>query len=212
MTRTLFLPLALFILWSKGVSANPPTCSYDSYQWSTRDKRAVNRQQISHPYSELSEEEVDPITGCTVCREDQVELSLPNIEPFLVCNVVASSIEGALTELIERGEPIRKVIGYRVGKTRGDADENGLRTRFSNHSYGIAIDINPDHNGLYDRCTHFGPNCRLIRGGPWRPHSDAASLDMDGPVVQRFKQEGFHWGGEIHGRQKDFMHFSPSGY
>lgn len=204
--------LLLLCLFATTAFAAPSQCSYDTYQWSTRERRAVNHRQVSHPYHELAPEEVDPLTGCSVCREDQVELHLPGIEPFLVCHVVADTIEGALRELIAAGEPIRQVIGYRVGMTRGDTDAQGLRSRFSNHAFGIAIDINPQANGLYDRCTHFGPECRLIRGGEWQPRQQMASLAPDGTVVRRLKREGFKWGGEIRGRQKDFMHFSPSGY
>lgn len=204
--------LLLSLVFCTAAIAEPRQCSYDTYQWSTIEKRALNRHRVTHPYSELTREEVDPITGCSVCREDQVELQLPGIEPFLVCRVVAQSVENALLDLIDAGEPIQKVIGYRVGMTRGDVDAEGLRTRFSNHSFGVAIDINPQHNGLYDHCIHFGPACRLIRGGEWQPQLEQASLAPDGEVVQRFKYEGFKWGGEIRGRQKDFMHFSPSGY
>ncbi len=212
MTRLTLLVLFLSALLPVELMARPKTCSYDTYQWSTHEKRAVNRITVVHPYSEISEEEIDPITGCTVCQEDQVELALPGIEPFRVCKIVASNIEKALRDSMNANVPIHTVIGYRVGKTRGEVDKNGLRTRFSNHSFGVAIDINPEHNGLYDQCMQFNPRCRLIRGGPWQPHTEAASLSASGSVVQRFKQEGFLWGGEIRGRQKDFMHFSPSGY
>ena len=212
MTRIVLAALLLSALIPTALAAKPQTCSYETYQWSTHEKRAVNRHTVVHPYSEVTKEERDPITGCTVCREDQVDLTLPGLEPFQVCKVVVSNIETALRDLIETGVPINTVVGYRVGRTRGDVDNNGLRTGFSNHSFGVAIDINPEHNGLYDRCLHFNPGCRLIRGGPWQPRTRAESLGTNGKVVQRFKQEGFLWGGEIRGRQKDFMHFSPSGY
>lgn len=192
--------------------ASPDTCSYDTYQWSTVDKRAVNRTRVTHPYGENSADETDPDTGCTVCSEDQITIILSGVKPFKVCRMMAPVIEGALLDLIEAGEPINNIVGYRVGKTRGDVDENGLRTGFSNHSFGVAIDINSQHNGLYDRCIKFGPDCRLIRGGAWQPHDHEASLNPEGAVVSRFKREGFLWGGEIRGKQKDFMHFSPSGY
>lgn len=211
MTR-IGLLILLPALLPASLVANSQTCSYETYQWSTHEKRAVNRHTVVHPYREVTEEERDPITGCTVCREDQVELTLPGLKPFQVCKVVAPNIETALRDLIEAGVPIKTVIGYRVGRTRGDVDNKGLRTGFSNHSFGVAIDINPEHNGLYDQCLYFNPDCRLIRGGPWQPRTREESLSANGKVVQRLKQEGFLWGGEIRGRQKDFMHFSPSGY
>ena len=188
------------------------TCSYDTYQWNTKEKKAVNYQRVVHPYAEVSDEERDPVTGCTVCIEDQIQISIPPLKPFYICKAVAPAIRNALEYLIRSGVQITNITGYRVGKTRGDVDRYGNRSQFSNHSYGVAIDINPEHNGLYDHCMAFGSGCRLIRGGPWKPHEMPESIVPNGKVVQAFKRLGYLWGGEIRGRQKDFMHFSPTGY
>jgi hypothetical protein len=59
------------------------------------------------------------------------------------------------------------------------------------------------------KTTH---ECQLLRGGLWRPGFDPYSLQQNGLIVRMLKEIGFKWGGEIEGRQKDFMHFSPSGY
>jgi len=189
-----------------------PVCSYDTYQWSTVEKRAIDFKKVSHPYSEITDDERDPVTGCTVCIEDQIQINTPPLKPFYVCKVVAPEIQQILEGLIYSGEKIDHIIGYRVGKTRGDVDHYGNRTKFSNHSYGVAIDINPEHNGLYDRCIEFGNGCRLIRGGPWRPDEMEQSIKPEGMIVRAFKENGYLWGGEIRGRQKDFMHFSLTGY
>lgn len=193
-------------------SENPPKqCSYSTYEWSTVEKRAVNARRVAHPYASLSNEEIDPITGCTVCEEDQRWVSLGQLEPFRVCRHLAEDIRHILAGLLGEGIPLKQIVAYRAGRTRGEINRNGLRTQFSNHAYGTAIDINPQYNGLYDQCLTFGPGCRLIRGGQWHPHHPA-SLTADGPVVRAFKNFGYRWGGEIEGRQKDFMHFSPTGY
>lgn len=202
------LPLLLF-----GTSADAARqCSYSSYQWSTTQKKAVNRTRISKAYSTVTADERDPLTGCSVCEEDQVELSLPGVPPFFLCQVIADDVEKALLRLQQQGYPFHQVIGYRPGRTRGDVDASGNRTVFSNHSYGVAIDINPQYNGLYDNCIHFNSRCRLIRGGDWLPGDQQASLLPDGMVVRALNGLGLRWGGRIQGRQKDFMHFSPSGY
>jgi len=213
-SRSFSLLLVLFVLWPPVSEARelPATCSYQTYAWNTRLKQAVDVRLVQHDYRALTKEEVDEASGCTVCQADQVTIQLRELEPFQVCHVVAARVREVLTQLIREGEPILKVEGYRVGKTRGEADRNGNRTRFSNHSFGIALDINPEQNGLYDHCRSFDARCRLIRGGLWQPGAIMGSLLPGGPVISLFKQAGFKWGGEIKGRQKDFMHFSPSGY
>jgi len=187
-------------------------CSYDSWQWSTREKKAVNFTHVVHPYAEISAEERDEVTGCTVCSEDQIMLAIPPLEPFHICRRVAEQVRTALERAIEAGARIETVVGYRVGRTRGDIDSDGNRTGFSNHSFGIALDINPQYNGLYDQCVEFGPQCLLMRGGAWRPGEAPQSIKPDGPVVRLLQTAGFLWGGKIRGKQKDFMHFSVSGY
>ena len=193
------------------VADEPRFCSYETYEWNTRLRRAVNHRTVQHPYPDLTEYEMDPQSGCSICREDQEIIHIPPLEPFSVCRKVADGIRLTLQGLLESGFPISTVVGYRVGKTRGEPDENGNRTGFSNHSFGVAVDINSAENGLYDQCLVFGPQCRLIRGGSWRP-GEPGTLEKDGPVVKAFEAFGFKWGGEIQGNQKDFMHFSATGY
>ncbi|NIR43913.1 MAG: hypothetical protein GWM93_06850, partial [Gemmatimonadetes bacterium] len=184
---------------TRAQAAEPETCTYSTYRWNVDLRRSVDHRIVRHPYSALRDEEIDPATGCTVCEEDQRVVDVPPLQPFRLCARLADRVEKALAELIDAGEPIHTVQGYRVGRSRGDVDEHGNRTRFSNHSYGIAIDINPDQNGLYTDCVRFGPGCRLLRGGPWRP-GQPGSLTPDGAIVLTFKALGFRWGGEIAGR------------
>jgi hypothetical protein len=188
-------------------------CTYRSFRWDVVQHRAVAHVTVHHPYADVSPEERDAATGCTVCEEDQDTVAVPGLAPFLMCRVLAPAAREALTELIRDGAAVRDVVGYHVGRTRGDPDGQGRRTGFSNHAYGIALDINPAQNGLYDRCEVFGPQCRLLCGGLWRPEAnDPGTLTASGPIVRRLAAAGFKWGGAIAGRQKDFMHFSPTGY
>lgn len=209
--KSIYLLILLFSLCMNVSHAQPSTCSYQTYKWNTKLKRAVEIKEVKHSYSNLRKYEVDKITGCTVCREDQVEIKLPNIKPFLICKVLAKGINKTLLKSINAGETINSVVGYRVGMTRGKIDELYNRTQFSNHSYGIAIDLNSKQNGLYDRCITFSKKCRLIRGGIWNPNK-SGSITKNGYIVYHMKQLGLRWGGNIAGKQKDFMHFSPSGY
>ena len=186
-------------------------CSYQTYTWNTNEKKAVHYQLINKNYKELTAEEVDAFTGCSVCEQDQSLINIPPVIPFKVCHVIAPSLSKIITKLLHQGQALHSITGYRVGKTRGDLDKNGNRTKFSNHSYGIAIDINEAENGLYDNCLRFNRQCRLIRGGHWVP-GKSASLTKDSEIVRALDAIGLKWGGVIPGKQKDFMHFSPTGY
>jgi len=37
-------------------------------------------------------------------------------------------------------------------------------------------------------------------------------LHADSNIVRAIEDIGLKWGGEIDGKRKDFMHFSPTGY
>jgi hypothetical protein len=191
--------------------STPKTCTYVSATWSVKLKRSIDVHTVSHPYSALLPGERDPASGCTVCREDQVPLSVPGVGRTYLCYKVAKRVETVLRRLVAQGVHIVSLRGYKVIKSRGPLDAKGNRTGFSNHSYGAALDINRELNGLYKNCFRWGPACKLALGGPWRP-GVPGTLVKGGPVVSAMKGIGFKWGGEIVGREKDFMHFSPSGY
>lgn len=106
------------------------TCSYKTYSWNTVERKAVEFQFISHAYSSISEIEIDPTTGCTVCEEDQVEISIAPLPSFKVCHLLASDLKMVVEDLLSQGEPVFDVVGYRVGKTRGEIDDLGNRTGF----------------------------------------------------------------------------------
>lgn len=189
----------------------PSECTYEIQVWNVNLKKSIGPTKVRHPYSELAPEETDPLTGCTVCSEDQVRIDTQPLPSFSVCYKIAPRIRLVLEDLMRNGAPLFSVEGYRVIKSRGQLDPSGNRTEFSNHSFGTAIDINSEQNGLYDNCVTFGPECRLLRGGEWRPGTPGA-LEKSNEIVLSLQQEGFRWGGEIAGRQKDFMHFSLTGY
>lgn len=154
---------------------------------------------------------MDPSSKCTVCEEDQQKIEITGIPSFQVCRHYGDKIIKALKRVQKSGWKFQSVIGYRVGRSRGPVDKNGLRTQFSNHSFGTAIDFNAENNGLYTNCFQFGPRCQLLRGGLWDPQNPL-SITKGSTLYQSMVGIGFKWGGEIQGRQKDFMHFSLTGY
>jgi hypothetical protein len=203
----------------------PETCTYSAYAWDTKKGKSTDHFTVSKPYSEVTEDERDPnVPECTICREDQVEIDPHafgvNHGTIRICHVYAEQVKSALTEIAKSGEfDIEKLEGYRPGKTRGKVDKNGLRTQWSQHSYGTAIDINANHNAIYSQCTEkiVGSsqdvkNCKRGIGGAYQPEKfPRVSIVKDG-VVYRIMTKFWKWGGEIEGTTKDIMHFSVTGY
>ena len=86
--------------------------------------------------------------------------------------------------------------------TGGTASAN-----WSNHAYGLAIDINPVEN------PYVG--CGQTRDPTSVRYMDRSRLrkGMVTPaVVRAFRSIGWGWGGEWTGRTKDYMHFSTTGH
>lgn len=68
--------------------ASEKSCSYEVAVWNVPAKKVIEVRSVRHPYSELTEEEIDPETGCTVCSEDQVTVSLPSLVGFRISQTV----------------------------------------------------------------------------------------------------------------------------
>lgn len=195
-------------------AGNPDKCTYTVRVWNSTAGKVTRTERVEKKYSGigLMEREDRSGTGCTVCSEDQVEIRLPGIAPFYVCHLLADSLESALRELIEEGEPVLAVTGYRAVRSKGALNSEGERTELSNHAFGTAVDINRAQNGLYGNCHEWGEECTLITGGRWRPGTTKGSLVPNGAIVRKMKSIGFMWGGEMQASQKDFMHFSLTGF
>lgn len=185
-------------------------CHYSFTVWNVKARKSLFRKEVAKPYAELTEREKGPL-GCTPCEEDQEEVRLSNGLKFKVCRQASGAVRRALEAALSQGQRIVSVVGYRPQVSRGPVDGQGNRTQLSNHSFGVAVDLNEEHNGLYERCPVWSPACRLRKGGPYRPGSDPLSLTPEGPAVAELGKEGFRWGGVLEGQQKDFMHFSSSG-
>lgn len=74
----------------------------------------------------------------------------------------------------------------------------------SHHSYGVAIDINPNENYMIK-------NGKIVAGSCWNPSSNKYSFGPDSVVVRAFQKRGWVWGGSWKS-SKDYMHFSYTGY
>lgn len=210
------------LAWVISVAAAAETCTYETWTWDSVQKKVVNLERVQKTRSDLTSGELGTVEGCSVCEQDQIEISVDvrkdqksseqgeSLKKFKVCKKYRKKISSALKAAIDAGFPISSLVGYRVGKSKGPLNSLGQRTEFSNHSYGVALDINSEKNGLYDFCPVFSPACKLIRGGPYVLSAPGTILGNSILYTSMLK-EGLKWGGEIQGKQKDFMHFSPTG-
>lgn len=78
---------------------------------------------------------------------------------------------------------------------------------WSNHAYGLAIDLNPVENP-YVGCgmTRDPTSLRYVDRTPLRPGMVTRA------VIKAFQSIGWEWGGAWTGDTKDYMHFSVNGH
>lgn len=182
-------------------------CTYQYSIWNTYKKKSVLQEPKRMSRAELPDEFKDS-TGCSICEEDQEEIKLSNGIEFHLCYKYAETVKEILEDALDDGYEIQSVTGYRPSMSRGPLTYDGFRTKFSDHSFGSAIDVNAQSNGLYYNCEQWNPKCTLRIGGVYKPHEDSLSLTLESRIVKDFKDKGFIWGGEVTGKMKDFMHFS----
>lgn len=144
--------------------------------------------------------------------------------PMVVNAAVAGDVLGVFRTLFEAGFPIRHVALAREFHPNADPDSRGSVTasfncrpivtpagpgdRFSMHSSGLAVDVNPLQNP-YVAEDGYTRN-RFAR--PYRDRSqDLPGMIHEGDLVVRaFATIGWEWGGDWSGG-KDYMHFSLNG-
>jgi hypothetical protein len=173
--------------------------------------------------------------GCPVPLEDLRLLRLNYVGfdgeikrgPIVVNASVAEDVLWVFSQLFEAGFPMKRVGLAREFKeerleTHPDTHRSvtasfncrvvvtpdGAGDRFSQHAYGLAVDVNPLQNP-YVREDGW------VRNRFARPFVDrtqqAPGMILDGDVVVRsFAEIGWTWGGQW-GGGKDYMHFSLAG-
>ncbi len=211
----------LVALWAPPDGAPDPgaKCTYKTYSWDVKLKKGVAHETVVKTRAELAADEKDPgVPECTVCQEDQVDVAVEGLPLVTVCRLFAEPVKQALEETRAAGFQVKSLIGYRVGRTRG-AIKDGRRTQFSNHSYGTAIDINAESNGLYGDCNLKDvpkksadlKGCKLRIGGRWDPDKQPKVTVIEGGAAWNAFTKFWKWGGTRSDPTRDFMHFSPDG-
>jgi hypothetical protein len=139
---------------------------------------------------------------------------------MIVNSSVASDVVAAFKKLYQARFPMEEMRVTTLKEQRaaptGDTDNTSsfecrpvtLGTSWSQHSYGLAIDINPFQNP-YVRGDLVAPElARAYRNRSWRRPGMIFPGDI---VTTAFAELGWGWGGEWHSL-KDWMHFSQNGH
>jgi hypothetical protein len=136
----------------------------------------------------------------------------------------AAPLAKAFRRLFALRFPIRHLRlddAYGPGRAAPDGDISGsfdcseavpspcdpdAETGWSNHAYGLAVDINPIENPYTCGGRVFHPASR-----PYLDRSRLRRGMVTPEVVRAFRSVGWGWGGEWAGSTKDYTHFSASG-
>jgi hypothetical protein len=168
--------------------------------------------------------------GCPVQLKDLRYLRIKHINfhgedqmgEIIVHKEVSSEVTEIFEALYDVGYPINKmklVSDYKANDWQSIEADNtsafNCRTatgskKWSKHSYGKAIDINPIENPYISRkgyISHEASKTYRNRMHKKSTYGDKAILLKNDDAVQIFKKYGWKWGGDWTGI-KDYQHFS----
>ncbi len=168
--------------------------------------------------------------GCPVPLKDLRYLRIKHIDfhgeeqmgEMIVHKEVSVEVTEIFKALYKAGHPIKKmrlVSDYKGNDWQSiEADNTSAfncrnatgSKKFSKHSYGKAIDINPIENPYVFRAgksSHKASKPFLKRKRTSESTSQRAKLLPDDNAVKIFKEYGWKWGGDWSG-VKDYQHFS----
>ncbi len=168
--------------------------------------------------------------GCPVGLKDLRYLRIKHINfngeeqigEMIVHKEVSAEVTKVFEALYKIGYPIKKmrlVSDYKGNDWQSIESDNTSAfncrkatgsKKWSKHSYGKAIDINPIENPYISRKGYISHKA----SAPYRKrvhqnstYADKAVLLKDDKAVQIFKKYGWQWGGDWSG-VKDYQHFS----
>ena len=136
---------------------------------------------------------------------------------LIVNSAISNRVCKVFGSLYNSGYPIRQMRLVSDFKANDDASMRadntsafncrlmtGSKTKWSNHSYGLAIDLNPFENPYISKSGKVSPK-EAVKFSK-RVHTNKAVLLKDDLAVKAFLNEGFIWGGDWHS-VKDYQHF-----
>lgn len=124
---------------------------------------------------------------------------------------LSAELKEIFDEILSKRFPIEKVIpivkyNWDDNASMDDNNSSGFNYRvidgtdkLSNHSYGIAVDINPKQNP-------FIAGKKVMPIGAKYDKKEIGTLTPESVVVKAFRKRGWEWGGDWKSR-KDYQHF-----
>ena len=124
---------------------------------------------------------------------------------------IANEIIEIFREIKKTGFQIEKIVpiseyGWDDNKSMEDNNTSAYNYRFienttklSNHSYGMAIDINPKYNPMIIKNKTYPTNGEYSE-------KNIGTINKNSELVKIFKKRGWKWGGDYKSL-KDFQHF-----
>jgi D-alanyl-D-alanine carboxypeptidase len=146
--------------------------------------------------------------------------------PMVVNQSVAKKIVSVFRKLFQAGFPINVLhLTHHYDPSKADPNDTrdwtasfncrvtvtalGPGTHYSNHAYGLAVDINPMENPYVTANGFiFDIHARRYRD---RSQHLPGMIHPGDVVVRAFQAIGWHWGG-FWSHDKDYMHFSWNGH
>lgn len=144
----------------------------------------------------------------------------PHTGEMLIQKDLAQDVTDAFRQIYEARFPIEemRVISRAERDTAPTGDHNitsgytcrrvvGTATVWSEHSKGLAVDINPFHNPFYKGDELYPELAESYKDRDWEREGMIYEPSV---VFDAFDSLGWTWGGHWHGRE-DWMHFSAEG-
>ena len=139
---------------------------------------------------------------------------------MLVNRSAAADVVTVFRRLYESGWPIEEMritsAAELAAKPTGDGNNTsafacrpvrGTLSTWSQHAYGLAVDVDPFHNPYVDGRTVLP---ELARSYADRSPNRPGVITAQSPPVLAFRSVGWGWGGD-YSSKKDWMHFSSTG-
>jgi hypothetical protein len=132
--------------------------------------------------------------------KDIVSIDVPITTKDGIKKTTKINVNKAVAEDVKKALQVAQDAGFKVYDVQG-FNWKGDPDHLSQHSYGLAIDINIAEN----------PCVPIEQAGAdniaWKPNENEYSIGINSPIVQAFEEIGWSWGG-YWSTKKDYMHFS----